>query len=230
MIRQLALNIHLREETTFAAYYSGPNETASHALRIASGRAGVARQIYLWGPFGVGKSHLLQAVCHRSSALERSSVYLPLTQFGAADAQVLDDLGGIQAVCIDEVDAVVGHPNWEKALFNLINTVRDADHCLVLASRANPASIAVKLKDLQSRLTWGPVFRLRSLDDAAKFALLKVRAKSSGLELKDDAARYLLNNCRRDVGSLLSALKRLDAASLAAQRRVTIPFIKSVLG
>jgi DnaA-homolog protein len=115
-------------------------------------------------------------------------------------------------------------------LFNLINTVRDADHCLVLASRANPASIAVKLKDLQSRLTWGPVFHLRSLDDAAKFALLKVRAKSSGLELKDDAARYLLNNCRRDVGSLLSALKRLDAASLAAQRRVTIPFIKSVLG
>ncbi len=230
MIRQLALNIHLREETTFAAYYSGPNETASHALQIASGRAGVARQIYLWGPSGVGKSHLLQAVCHRSSALERSLVYLPLTQFGAADAQVLDDLGGIQAVCIDEVDAVVGQPNWEKALFNLINAVRDADHCLVLASRANPASIAVKLKDLQSRLTWGPVFRLCPLDDAAKFALLKVRAKSSGLELKDDAARYLLNNCRRDVGSLLSALKRLDAASLAAQRRVTIPFIKSVLG
>lgn len=227
---QLTLNIRLREEATFAAYYPGPNEAASHALQIAADRAGAAKQIYVWGPSAVGKSHLLQAVCHRSSALERSSFYLPLTQFGAADARVLDDLGGIQAVCIDEVDAVAEHPCWEKALFNLINTVRDADHCLVLASRTNPATLALKLRDLQSRMTWGPVFHLRPLDDDGKVALLRVRAKASGLDLKDDVAYYLLRNYRRDVSSLLSALKRLDAASLAAQRRVTIPFLKSVLG
>ncbi len=230
MILQLTLNVRLREEATFAAYYAGPNATASHALQIAAEGAGAAKQIYLWGPPDTGKSHLLQAVCHRSSTLERSSVYLPLTQFGSADARVLDDLGAIQAVCIDEVDVVAGCSNWEKALFNLINTVRDSDHRLVLASRASPANIALRLKDLQSRLTWGPVFHLRSLDDAAKMALLRVRARASGLELKENAARYLLNSCRRDIGSLLSALKRLDAASLAAQRRMTIPFIKSVLG
>lgn len=230
MIQQLALNIRLREEATFAAYYPGPNVAASHALQITDDDPDAAKQIYLWGPFGAGKSHLLQAVCHRMSTREQSCVYLPLAQFATFEARALEDLGEIHAVCIDEVDAIAGLPDWERALFNLVNAVREADHCLVMASHGNPASMPLELKDLQSRLMWGPVFHLTPLDDTAKFALLKARARQSGLELKDDAANYLLNNCRRDVGSLLHALKRLDAASLAAQRRVTIPFIKSVLG
>lgn len=229
MIQQLALNIRLREEATFAAYYPGPNEAVSHALQTTGDDPRAAKQIYLWGASGIGKSHLLQAVCHRMSTRDRSCVYLPLAKFAARQARVLEDLGDIHAVCVDEVDAIVGLPDWERALFNLVNAVREADHCLVLASQGNPASIALKLKDLQSRLTWGPVFHLKPLDDAAKLALLKVRAKESGLELKDDAASYLLNNRRRDVGSLLNALEQLDAASLVAQRRMTIPFIKSVL-
>jgi DnaA family protein len=118
---------------------------------------------------------------------------------------------------------------WERGLFNLINAVRDAGHRMVLASTQNPARMALKLPDLSS-LVWGPVFHLRALDDATRLGLLKARAAQYGLELKDEAGRFLLNNCQRDAGSLLAALARLDEASLVAKRRLTIPFIKSVLG
>lgn len=229
MNRQLALNIRLREGATFAAYFPGPNEATVHAVETLSDDGG-ARQVYLWGAAETGKSHLLQAVCHRMSELGRSSVYLPLTQFEATDAAVLEDLCGIDAVCIDDVDALAGRLAWERALFNLINGVRDVGHCLVLASRGNPASMALNLPDLRSRLLWGPVFHLKALNDEAKLIALKERARKFGLELKDEAGRFLLNNYRRDLSSLLSALTRLDEASLAAQRRVTIPFIKAVLG
>lgn len=230
MSQQLALNIRLRAEATFAAYYPARNEAAVHALQTMAEEPGGARQAYLWGAAGTGKSHLLQAVCHRTSARGQRSVYLPLAQLRTIDADVLEDLGEVHAVCIDDVDAIAGCSRWEHALFNLINAVRDANHRLVLASKDNAAGLPLKLADLHSRLVWGPVFHLNALDDMAKLALLKARARESGLALRDDVARYLLHNCRRDTGSLLDALARLDAASLVAQRRVTIPFIKEVLG
>jgi DnaA family protein len=229
--QQLALNIRLREGATFAAYYPGPNQAAAHALKTFADQPGGLRQAYLWGAPATGKSHLLQAVCHQASTLGQAGVYLPLAQLQkAAQAEVLEDLDAIDAVCIDDIDAIAGRPVWERALFNLINTVRDAGHRLVLASQCNPAGMRLGLADLKSRLLWGPVFHLKTLDDETKLAALKICAYQRGLRLKDDAARYLLNNWRRDMGALLEALETLDHASLAAQRRVTIPFIKTVLG
>jgi DnaA family protein len=222
--------MRLRESATFAAFHGGVNHGAVHAICALTETRDPPRQAYVWGGPATGKSHLLQAVCHRASERQRSSVYLPLAQFDAAHAGVLDDLFDIDAVCIDDIDVAVGRATWERALFNAINTVREAGHCLVLASRDNPAYLTPELADLGSRLLWGPVFHLKPLDDAAKLDALKAQARKCGLTLKDDAGRFLLNNCRRDLPSLLAALARLDRASLAAQRRVTIPFIKSVLG
>jgi len=227
--QQLALNIRPRARATFAAYYPGPNQAAVHALKTEINGPGGVQQVCLWGALGTGKSHLLQAVCHAASASGHASVYLPLAHFDATQAGVLEDLNGIRIVCIDDVDVIIGRPQWEQALFNLVNAVRDAGHRLILGSRSNPAGLALELADLKSRLLWGPVFHLKTLDDETRLVALQARAESQGLELKNEAARYLLNNWRRDIGSLLNALDRLDRASLAAQRRVTIPFIKSIL-
>jgi DnaA-homolog protein len=228
--RQLTLNLRPRDEATFAKFHPGANRAAVHALVALAGMPGGAQQMYLWGARGIGKSHLLQAVCHQAALQRRGCVYLPLAQFEALDAGLLDGLGAIDTVCIDDLDAVAGLAAWERGLFNLINAVRDAGHRLVLASTQNPAHMALMLPDLGSRLVWGPVFYLRALDDATRLDLLKARAAQYGLELKDEVGRFLLNNYQRDAGSLLAALARLNEASLAAKRRLTIPFIKSVLG
>ncbi|HKJ77017.1 MAG TPA: DnaA/Hda family protein, partial [Gammaproteobacteria bacterium] len=85
------------------------------------------------------------------------------------------------------------------------------------------------LPDLVSRLGWGLIFHVRPLSDEQMIDALQLRARQRGLDLPADVARYLLRHYRRDMTSLASLLERLDHASLVAQRRLTIPFVKQWL-
>lgn len=229
---QLVLNVRLSSEATFGAYYSGPNAEAVNSLAAMANRstqwAGES-QIYLWGAPATGKTHLLQALCQEFSRRDMSSVYLPLRMFESGDTAILSDLGGLALVCVDDLDVMVNKPEWELGLFNLINVSRQAGHSLVLASQQNPSHLRTGLADLGSRLVWGPVFKLQSLDDNGKLNALRAHAKQRGIVFSDEVGRYLLNNFPRDLVSLLQVLDRLDESSLAAKRRLTVPFIKSVL-
>ncbi len=229
---QMALNVRLRPEATFATFFKGPNAEAVNSLAALAAHTSeriAETQMYLWGACATGKSHLLQAICHEFSSRGMNSVYLPLRMFGDDDVAVLNDLGGLALVCVDDLDVIVDKPQWEMGLFNLINDSRLAGHALVLTSQQNPSYLQTKFPDLASRLVWGPVFRLKALDDKGKLVALRSHAKHRGLELSDEVGRYLLKNLPRDLLTLLEVLDRLDELSLAAQRRLTVPFIKSVL-
>ena len=230
---QLILNLRLRDAATFATYYQGPNAGAVSSLAALAQRGhshkGAGGQVYLWGAHATGKSHLLQALCHEFSRQEMSSVYIPLKAFNTSDVAILKDLSGLSLVCVDDLDVVIQDRGWEMGLFNLVNVSQQTGHALVLASQQNPARFNGVLPDLTSRLLWGPVFKLQSLDDSGKLVALHAHARQRGISLSDEAARYLLNYYPRDLVSLLEVLDRLDASSLAAKRRLTVPFIKSVL-
>lgn len=227
MAQQLALNLRLRDGAVFEGYYPGDNGSAVLTLERLAGGGGET-QVYVWGAPQTGKSHLLQAVCHRATGLGLASAYLPLAGFGG-DAEVLRDLERVEVLALDDVEAVIGQSAWERALFNVINASRERGHRLVFASRVNPVHLPVALPDLASRLLWGPVFHLRPLDDEAKLAALTRRASRRGFELPEEAARYMLRRHPRDLGYLLGLLDAIDAATLAAQRRATLPFIRRVL-
>ena len=85
------------------------------------------------------------------------------------------------------------------------------------------------LPDLESRLKWGTTLQIRSMSDDDKAQALTNRAKMRGLELSDECARFLLTRLSRDMRALLDVLDTLDHASMAAQRKLTIPFIKATL-
>jgi len=74
-----------------------------------------------------------------------------------------------------------------------------------------------------------PAFHLQALDDAQRVAALQLRARHRGLDLPDESVRYLLTRSKRDMRSLYELLDKLDLEALRAQRRLTIPFVKSVL-
>ncbi len=99
----------------------------------------------------------------------------------------------------------------------------------MVSARCAPAALNLGLPDLVSRLGWGPVFQLQPLDDEGKRAALQLRARQRGMELPDEVAVYLLRRSPRDMDSLFELLQRLDVASLAAQRRLTIPFVRALI-
>lgn len=225
MPAQLPLHIGLRDSATFDNFYPADNGQVLAQLQQCARLEGEGF-IFVHGAVGSGKSHLLQAACHAASESGQSVVYLPLRQREQFSVEMLEGLEHMHLLCIDDLDAIVGDADWEEAIFHLYNRVRDAGARLIVAANTHPAALAVKLPDLQSRLVWGLVFLLQSLDDEQLTAALQLRARGRGLDLPGEVVAYLLKRYARDMNSLFDLLERLDRESLVAQRKLTIPFVR----
>lgn len=222
--QQLPLRIGLRDSATFGNFFPGNNAAPCFALQQLS-----EPFVYLWGERGTGKTHLLQATCHAVSEKGESAAYLPMGELSAMSPQLLEGMEQMALVCIDELDQIADNSEWEQALFHLYNRMRDNGKHLVVAGRASPLSVGLRLPDLVSRLSWGPVYQLQSLDDEGKAAALQFRASQRGMAMSPDVASYLLNHAPRDMHALFALLDELDEVSLAAQRKLTIPFVRELI-
>jgi DnaA family protein len=228
MNHQLPLNLSLKDSATFESYVPGTNEQAVNYLRRLADSAWEPG-VYLWGSAGTGKSHLLQAVCHAAGAAGTAAIYLPLQLADQFPCEALNGMENVSQVCIDDIQAIAGRRDWETALVHLIDRIHAAGGRLVMAGNAAPAALGLDLPQLRSRLTGGLTLLLKPLDAAGKLQALHWRAGQRGLELTAAAGRYLVRHYGRDMGVLCTALELIDHASLAAQRRPTIPFMRHVL-
>jgi len=224
---QLALAVHLRPDASFANFVPGGNSDAARMLEASATGAG-EQQLLIYGPQGEGKSHLLQASCHAAASTGRRAACMDLTTAGIAP-EVLEGWDGHELLCLDAVDAIAGDLAWERALFVLLQERRDAGATTLIAMRAPIAGACFGMPELTTRLAWGPVIALRALDDEARIAAFQQRATARGLDLPDETARYLLVRVQRNMVQLDALLDRLDTASLAAQRKLTVPFVREVL-
>ena len=227
--QQLTLPVGIRDDARFANYHAGPNEQIVQSLQQQWTTSGEPF-IYLWGASGVGCSHLLQAACHYAEGLGHHSVYLPLDELVDIGPGVLESMEQLPLVALDNLQVIAGNEEWEEAIFHLFNRIRDRQSHLLIAANANPQQLGIRLPDLTSRLSWGMVYQVGALADEEKVLALLLRAHRRGLNLTDDVARYILTRGPRDSQALFDLLERLDQASLTAQRKLTIPFIKAEMG
>ena len=227
-LSQLPLQVRLRDEATLANFLAtAAMKPLLGALRAQATGSGEA-VIYLHGPRGSGKSHLLQASCHLAG---RDAQYLPLAELAGYPARdVLQGMESLQLVCLDDLHAVLGREDWELALFNLYNGARERGCRLLLAAEAAPRALALGLEDLRSRLAWGGVFQLNPASDEQKAAILVFRAAQRGIALGPEVANYIVARASRDMEALLALLDDLDHASLVEKRPLSIPFTRRVLG
>lgn len=222
-MRQLALGVRLTDRAVLGNFLPGANGLALAAAR-AMAAAGGAGSLYLHGTGATGKSHLLQGLC----VAVPGAALLPLGTLAGLGPGVLEGAGALPLVAIDDLDRIAGDAAWEEALFKLYNERRG--NGIAVAALA-PATLAgLRLPDLVSRLAALPHYALRPLDEAQQREALQLRAGSRGLELPEETVVFLQRRFPRDMGQLAVILDELDAASLAEQRRITVPFIRQVLG
>ena len=223
---QLALPLKLQDHAVFESYWPAGNEPLV-AFLMAIATTGDGPGGWLWGAVASGKTHLLQAVCERSGD---RALFLPLRDFVDAGCGILEGLASRQFICLDDVDVVAGDADWELGLFNLYNQLHDAGGVLVVAANATPRACDFSLADLASRFSRLPAFHVHALDEAELINALQLRARHRGLNLPVETANFLLARMKRDMASLYAMLDRLDTAALKAKRRLTVPFVKEVLG
>jgi DnaA family protein len=228
VLHQLPLPLSFNLEHGFEQYHEvGNAEVVAHIRCAACGNG--EKFIFLWGDEGSGKSHLLQAFCRESQRFGHSSAYLPLRMLKAFGPEIFDGLEHQQTVCIDDLDLIAGDGAWELVLFDMFNRLLDSGHTLLVSAKSRPDCLNLALPDLQTRLSWGLSLMLRPLDDDGRLAIINQRAKALGLDVSAKVGQFILAHYRRDLPSLMALLDQLDHATMAAQRKLTIPFLKSYL-
>lgn len=226
---QLPLPIHQLDDDTLENFYSDNNLLLLNSLR--SNFAQLHQPFFfIWGQPSSGKTHLLKAVSNDFLWHQRPAIYVPLKQSHHFSPAVLDNLEYQEAVCLDDIQQVIANPEWEEAIFDLINRIKERGKTLLLISANQPVkSLNIQLADLVSRLNWGETYQLQPLQDQQKILVLQQKAQQKGIELPLDTANFLLKRLARDNHTLFSVLEHLDKASLQAQRKLTIPFVKEIL-
>ncbi len=227
MIPQLPLSLRWPRRQRFEHFHAGDNAAALAAVQAAAIDAATG-WVFLSGPAGSGKSHLLMAACQAASESGRGVQYLPLGRLGERAAAIRGVAGG-ELLALDDVDAIGGDREAEHALFDLYNRARAEGSTLLFAAAGPAAQLELGLPDLRSRLGACTQYALHPLDDAQRREVLKGQAAIRGIELDDSVLDWLFARYARDLGALLDLLDRLDQASLAARRRITVPFLRGLL-
>lgn len=226
MIEQLTLNLNFHDENNFENFVTGQNLELISTLKnfIIPFEWDC---MLLYGPTSIGKTHLLQAASSNAIADGKSVFYF---EFNTIDARLLDGLEQFDLIVLDDIDNMFGKADCEEALFDCYNRLQAANKRLILSTKSTPSELKIDLPDLRSRLLASIIYQVKALNDDDKITALKLRAKSRGLALSDEVAQYMIHHYSRDFANLILALDKLDEASLKNKRRLTIPFVKEILG
>ena len=245
--QQFPLALKLDGAATFSSFWSAADGELVNALQtLAAPKEGsAAGWLYITGGQGCGVSHLLQACVTLATEHNLSAMYLSLNELlmasdadaSANTAQLSDAMAGFfdgledfDLLCIDDIECLAGQPYWQEQLFYLIEKLKNRnDARLVLGSHSLAAELDFDLADLKSRLKWATGFQLNVLSDEQKIQVLQFKAERLGLVMSDEVASFLMNRCSRNMADLSELLARLDQQALSSGRRLTIPWIKTVL-
>jgi DnaA family protein len=217
-MKQIPLAILPEAEPSFDSFLPGANAAAVQHLK---GLQDVAAPVYLWGPAGSGKTHLMRALAaQRQAAGER------VGWFDARSAPPWSVDEGWSLVLLDDCqDFDAGQQQAAFAVF--VDAVTFGVQ-VVAAGRVPPVDLPVR-EDLRTRLGWGHVFALQPLAEEQARAALRREADRRGIFLSDDVMDYLLTRFARDLKHLMQLLDRLDTFALSQQRNITVPLLKSML-
>lgn len=227
---QLALGVRLRDDARFDNFHGERNQAVARRLQLLCEPPASVPVVTVCGDADTGKSHLLQAACHHVEAQGGSALCLSIGEIRPFGPGALAGLDSPELVCLDDLHLIAGDLAWEETVFHLYNRIIDQGHMLVVSLTNVVSATRFVLPDLASRLGHGVSLQLGIYRDTDRLIILQARAEQRGLVMGDEVAAFILRRAPRRLGDLLAMLDLLDVNSLQAQRRLTIPFVKTVMG
>ncbi len=226
--QQIPLSVSFREDAVFEDYLPGENAVSVGMLRQALAKLD-DHLIYLWGAQGVGVSHLLQASIRDLQTQGLNALYLPLVECIEFGVEALEGLDDCDAIALDDINCVVESKEWQEALFHFYNSMKDQGKLILVGGSCSPIHLELSLADLKSRLSSGLTLQLSKMSDEERVDWFIWKGRRRGLDIESEVAEFLMHRHNQNMKQLIDTFDKLDSASLAHQRRLTIPFIKQVL-
>ncbi len=217
---QLVLDFLRPPAPTLDNFVPGSNQEALAALRslVAAWPHAPSRAIYLWGPPGCGRSHLLHAL----ASAQPARVACLLGPQSAPEAFVASE--GCTLWLLDDADQL--DAIRQEAAFHLFNAVMDRPDTAFIACGGRPPATLAVMPELASRLAWGLVLELRALSDAETAQALTESLAARGVAVSADLVPWLMTHAPRHLGRLRALIDALDVYALSRKRALTLPLLR----
>lgn len=236
-------NIQLNPRYTFENFIIGPSNRHAHAysMAVAESPAKAYNPLFIYGGVGLGKTHLIQAICHRIKAKHGSDVkfaYIPSESFTNELINAIQHHStpafrqkyrNVDVLVIDDVHFFAGRESTQEEFFNTFNALYDAHKQIILSSDRPPKEIANLQERLVSRFGWGLTTDVQPPDLETRVAILKKKIEREPVAVPDEVIFFIAGLVKTNIRELEGALIRTIAYSLLEEKPITLDMAKEVL-
>ncbi|NLG93132.1 MAG: chromosomal replication initiator protein DnaA [Clostridiales bacterium] len=216
-------------EFTFDTYIVGPSNKFAHAasMAVASKPATLYNPLFIYGNSGLGKTHLLYAICNEISHThpEMNIIYIKGDDFTnelieairrGTTAEFHNRYRRADVFLVDDIQFIAGKDSTQEEFFHTFNTLYEAKKQIVLTSDRPPKDIATLEERLLTRFEWGLTADIQPPDFETRIAIIKRKAELLEIDISDSVAEYIANRLKNNIRQLEGAVKKMKAYFLLA--------------
>ncbi len=240
--RHFLSDVILNDDYVFDHFVRGPSNQLAHAAAsaVADAPAMAYNPLFLHGSVGLGKTHLLQGICHR--VLEKRPdariIYLSCETFvnqfiSAVEAGDLEDFRyryrHVDMLLIDDIHFLAKKERTQEEFFHTFNTLYNLKKQIVLSSDSPPREIPTLEDRLVSRFKWGLVTQIDEPDHETRVAIVRRKAERKGTQLPDGVAELIADNIATNVREIEGAVLRVIGYSALQSKALTLEMARDAL-
>ena len=228
--KQLIFPFQINQKASFDSFFCSPNNQNLMTRLADIVSSPDTSELIIHGEDGSGKSFLMQAICNELSSAEKKFAFIPMKKAFNMGVEIFQNLGSLDAVCIDDLQLILANQDWEKALFNLINECQQSSCSLMLSlGGTQPLDESVILPDLLSRIKRMEFITLHAVQDEFFNQAINFVAQQLDIKIEEAELEFLLKHQTRIFSLLVENIITLDNQAASLKRKITIPLIKETL-
>ncbi len=233
-------NTILNPSYTFDSYVVGSsNQYAYTIAKSVAEKPGIMyNPAFIYGPTGLGKTHLIHAIGNYSQANGKTVIYATIEQFmndftynlrNQSMERFREKYRSCDILLIDDAQFLSNKIQTQEEFFHTFNELHSAGKQIILTSDKPPKSINGLEERLQSRFEWGLIADIGLPELETKIAIIKKKCELDGIDLNDEIVNYIAANMGDNIREIESAIINLNAYASLMRQEITFEFAKSVM-
>jgi chromosomal replication initiator protein len=237
-------SVQLKADYVFQGFIVGPNNRLAHAasLAVAENPGQAYNPLFIHSAVGLGKTHLLQGVCHtvlnRPGNQSTKILYLSCEDFVNRFIEAVKDgeleqfrykYRNVDVLVIDDIHFLADKERIQEEFFHTFNTLYNAQKQIILSADCAPSEIPTLEDRLVSRFKWGLVARIDLPEFETRAAIIKQKGEAKGYRLDDEVVNYMASHINSNIRELEGAINRLVGTAHLMNCAIDLQFAQKSL-